>query len=185
MSETNVVKRLPRKGDFKPGHLKITGSGKQKNTAAAARRLVAEKGCDPLDYLTSLLIADVVEEVEIDADGKEHWVKRPVTHATKIDVAKTIVNYVYPRLTAKEISGPDGGPIQQTNVDLDMARLLSTPEGVELAQRMAMMLVQQPDSDAPAPAAIEASAEPLDTQPAVERDFTEDLARQSNGHWAK
>ncbi len=194
MSETNeVVKRKPRKGDFQPGHAKIPGSGgfqpghpkiagRKKNTAAAARRLVAEKGIDPLDYLISLLTVDVVKEIEIDADGNERWVKRPVTHATKIDVAKTIVNYVYPRLTAKEISGPDGAPIERVNVDVDMAKLLSTPEGVEAAQRMALLLCQSDPTPAPA---IETEAEATPVDATVERDFTDYLRTDQNGHWAK
>jgi hypothetical protein len=140
--------------------------------------LVAEKGCDPLEYLINLLTVDVVEEIEIDAQGNEKYVKRPMTHQTKIDVAKTVVNYCYPRLTAKEVSGPDGGPTESVKVTADLQKLMHDPEAVEAAQRLALSLANQPTRVKPA---IEAPAQPLD-------DITERAKATleidlDTGHW--
>ena len=85
--------------------------------------------------------------------------------------------YLYPKLQSRSLAvttREDDGPELAC---LEMERILSTPEGVEAAQRMALLLVP-----APAPAQI---CEPDQALPAPARDPIEDLERQPNGHWAK
>jgi len=163
---------------FQEGHPRF--GGKKKNTAAAARAMAHELGCDPLEFMMKIINADTIEQTVI-VDGKKKRVEVAIPLDTRLDAAKTVVNYLYPRLTAQQISGPSDGPIE--TVIFDMAKLMTDPAAVEAAQTLALLL-SEPDRP-PAPARIHG---PADSSKALsdDRDFMDDLMRQkSNGHWLK
>ena len=132
---TVVLKALP---GFQPGHIRV--GGRQKRTAAQARSLADELGVDPLAYLLNLLAVDATEEVEFTADGTERRVKVPVSRELKVSISQSVVGLFYPRLNtqAVAVSGPDGGPIATVSMNFDA--ILSTPEGVEAAQKLSLLM---------------------------------------------
>lgn len=145
---TEVVKGTPG-FRFPVGHPRY--AGRQKRTAAQARALADQLGIDPLDYMLRLLTVDVVEEVEIAADGTERKIKVPVSHETKIEICKALANFFYPRLNATQVTGRDEGPIELARANTELERAMSTSEGVEIIQRAALLIAGQPDA-LPAPA---------------------------------
>ena len=143
---TIVLKALP---GFQPGHLRV--GGRTKRTAAQARSLADELGVDPLAYLLNLLAVDATEELEFAADGTERRVKLPVSRELKIDISKSLAGFFYPKLNAQQITGPNEGPIEVARANTELERAMAAPGGVELIQRVALLLAGQPDA-APAPA---------------------------------
>jgi hypothetical protein len=97
---------------------------------------------DPVEYLLNLLTVDVVEEVEITADGTERKIKVPVSHETKIEICKALANFFYPRLNANQVTGKDEGPVELARATSEMERVLSTPGGVEAVQKLALLMAE-------------------------------------------
>jgi hypothetical protein len=145
-TRTIVLKALP---GFQPGHLRV--GGRTKRTAAQARSLADELGVDPLAYLLNLLAVDATEELEFAADGTERRVKLPVSRELKIDISKSLAGFFYPKLNAQQITGPNEGPIEVARANTELERAMAAPGGVELIQRVALLLAGQPDA-LPAPA---------------------------------
>src|ERR1035437_3591978 len=144
-TRTIVLKALP---GFQPGHVRV--GGRTKRTAAAARSLADELGVDPLAYLLNLLAVDATEELEFAADGTERKIKVPVSRELKIDISKSLAGFFYPKLNAQQITGPNEGPIELARANTEFERALATPEGVEAAQKLALLMAQADTPPAPA-----------------------------------
>jgi hypothetical protein len=142
---TVVLKALP---GFQPGHPRV--GGRTKRTAAQARSLADELGVDPLAYLLNLLAVDATMELEFAADGTERRVKLPVSRELKIDICKSLAGFFYPKLNAQQITGPNEGPIEVARANTELERALATPEGVEAAQKLALLMAQADTPPAPA-----------------------------------
>jgi hypothetical protein len=162
---------------FQIGHPRV--GGRRKRTAQMARDLADSLGCDPLAFMMSIINSDTIEQTVIGPDGKEKRVKVAVDLATRLDAAKAVTNYLYPRLNSTAVSGPNEGPIETVSFGLD--KIMSDPALVEMAQSLAIAMAQA-ETPAPEPARICGPAEP-GTRPA--RDPIEDLERMPNGHWAR
>jgi hypothetical protein len=133
VAQRNVGHRFP------PHHERF--GGRKKRTAMQARELACQLGVDPLEYMLNLLTKDVVEEVEIDAKGKERKVKVPIGHELKIDICKTLANFFYPRLSATQVTGKDDGPLQVAA--LDLTTIMADPRLSAAAQEIAMLVAEQ------------------------------------------
>jgi hypothetical protein len=153
---TQVVKKNPGHR-FEIGHARF--GGKKKRTAQAARDLADSLGCDPLRFMMSLIDNDTYMQTVVGPDGKKKKVEVAVTMDLRLDAAKTVVNYLYPRLTAQQVTGPDDGPLAVAT--LDMGRILADPALVEQAQNIALALVEADRS----PASAQRILPPGDTYP--------------------
>src|ERR1017187_2981707 len=96
---TQVAKRNPGHG-FPEGHPRF--GGKKRNTAAAARAMAEEMGVDPLEFMLSIISSDVIKQTVI-VDGKKKQVDVAIPLDMRLDAAKTVANYLYPRLTATQV----------------------------------------------------------------------------------
>lgn len=160
---------------FQPGHPRF--SGRKKRTAAQARALADEMGVDPLEFMLSIINSDTIEQTVM-VDGKKTRVEMAIPLDTRLDAAKTVVNYLYPRLTAQQVTGKNDGPIEVAG--LDITKLLQDPAMVEMAQSLAIAM-SEADRNA-YPARI---CGPANEQTLAAPDPMEDLERMPNGHWAK
>jgi hypothetical protein len=149
-------------GLFQPGHARYGG---RKRTASQVRAMAEKAGIEPMEYMLKLLTVDVVEEVKIDAKGKERRVKVPVGHELKIDICKALLNFFHPRLNATQITGANEGPVELAT--LDLTPILANPELARAAQEIALALAEQ-----------EAAQCALPAPPAPGL-----LSRDSTGHW--
>src|SRR5579884_3299299 len=163
-SELTMTKNTGHK--FPPGHQRW--GGRRKRTAAEARAMAEEIGVDPLEYMLNLLTRNVVDEIEIDADGNERRVKVPISHLLKIDICKTLANYFYPRLTATQVSGGD----KPVAVDsLDFTQLMRDPAAFAAAQTLAIAMATQGQEPKQPSGAL------------VPRDPLATLEKDHSGHW--
>lgn len=161
------------KGGFQPLHPRF--GGRKKRTAAQARSLADEMGIDPLEYMLRLLTVDVVEEVQIDADGNEKQVKVSISTELKIDICKTLANFFYPRLTAQQITGVNEGPIAVAT--LDMSKLMQDPALAAMAQTLALAMIEADPEPIPAQPRIAGREQPV-------RNPIETLEKDPlTGHW--
>ena len=135
---TEVVKGTP---GFQVGHPRQ--GGRKKRTAQMARDLADSLGCDPLAFMMGLIQKDTYMQTVIDPDGKKKKVEIAVTMDLRLDAARTVVNYLYPRLNAQTISGPSEGPIAVA--ELDMNKLLQDPASIELVQALALRMAGYSD----------------------------------------
>lgn len=128
-----------RNAGFQPGHGKF--GGRKKRTAQMARDLADELGCDPLRFMMQIINSDFIEQTVIDDHGKPKRVKVTVDLATRLDAAKSVVNYLYPRLNAQQITGADDGPLELAA--LDLTAIMANPQLAAAAQEMALMMADQ------------------------------------------
>ena len=167
MSKTKqkVLTVLKAGPGFHPGHERL--GGRKKRTAAQARALAEELGIDPMSYLLHLLAVDVTEELEIKPDGTEQRVKVPVSRELKVSISQGLMNFFYPRLNTTAVTGPDEGPVLLASQNQNMSVIMSSPEAVEMAQRLALRMAESktpPDPQA-APWKIgSAEGQPPDTE---------------------
>jgi hypothetical protein len=157
---------------FQPGHQRF--GGRKKKTAAAARAMAVELGIDPLQFMMTIIHSDTIEQTVIGEDGKKKRVEVAISLDMRLDAAKAVVGYLYPKLTAQQISGPGDGPIEVAG--FDMTKLLSTPEAVEAAQRLALLMAEQNTPPAICGPAILPRA-------AAGYDLSEAAPRDHNGHY--
>ena len=169
---TQVAKKNPGHR-FHEGHPRF--GGKKRNTAAAARAMAEEMGVDPLEFMLYIINSDVMEQTVI-VDGKKKRVEVAIPLDTRLDAAKTVVNYLYPRLTAQQVSGPADRPIE--TVTFDITKLLQDPVAVEAAQKLALMMAAQ--DTAQAPARICGPADESCARPAYDPS---EVLRDHNGHY--
>ncbi len=91
-------------------------NGRHKATARQARQLLADMNLDPLEWLANLLRSDTYKQTVIDpVTGKKTRVEVAVPLDVRMDAAKTVCAYCYPKLSAQatQISTPndDSAPI--------------------------------------------------------------------------
>lgn len=122
---------------FHEGHPRF--GGRKKRTAAQARALADEMGVDPLEFMLGLLKSDVIEQTVIE-NGKQKKVKATVPLDVRLDAAKTVINYMYPRLNSTAVTGADDGPLAVATVDL--TQILAHPEICRAAEDLAMQLAE-------------------------------------------
>jgi hypothetical protein len=134
---------------FQPGHPKL--GGRKKRWGGIARALMEElgEGADPIRFMLSLVKSDVIDQTVIE-DGKRKRVQVTVPLDVRLDAAKTVANYIYPRLSSQEISGPEGGPIPATH--LDVTAILANPQLAAAAQELALMVAEREAEAADGPA---------------------------------
>lgn len=131
VAQKNVGHRFP------PNHQRF--GGRKKRTAQMARALAEEMGVDPLEFMLSIIKSDVMEQTVIE-NGKQKRVKVTVPLEIRMDAAKTVANYIYPRLSSTAVTGADDGPVEFTNV-LDVSAILANPELAAAAQELALMVI--------------------------------------------
>ena len=149
-------------GQFQPGHPRYGG---RKRTASQVRAMAEKAGVEPMEYMLNLLTVDAVEEVQIDARGKERRVKVPIGHETKIDICKALLNFFHPRLNATQITGANDGPVELAA--LDLTPILRNPELARAAQDIALALAEQEVAQLALPPAPASGG----------------LTKDSQGHW--
>jgi hypothetical protein len=135
---------------YQPGHEKF--GGRKKRTAQMARDLADELGCDPLRFMMQVIQSDVIEQAVIDDKGKVKRVKIAVDLATRLDAAKNVANYLYPRLNSTAVTGANDGPVELAT--LDLTPFMSDPTLARAAQEA---VIQALEADA---ARIEAERGP-------------------------
>lgn len=104
--------RKDDKGGSLPGSPKPFGSGRVKGQpnkrTIHAREVLEEHGADPVAMLAKTMT---------DEDG--------VPLDLRVDCAKALLPYVYPKLSAVELSGPDGDPVRVEHEDQFLKRLMA------------------------------------------------------------
>jgi hypothetical protein len=83
---TQVAKKNPGHR-FPEGHPRF--GGKKKNTAAAARAMASELGCDPLEFMMKIINADTIEQTVI-VDGKRKRVEVTIPLDTRAAVTDSV-----------------------------------------------------------------------------------------------
>lgn len=136
-SKTTLGVAQRNAGQFQPGHPRYGG---RKRTASQVRAMAEKAGVEPMEYMLNLLTVDAVEEVQIDARGKERRVKVPIGHETKIDICKALLNFFHPRLNATQITGANDGPVELAT--LDLTPIMSDPELCRAAEQVALALAE-------------------------------------------
>ena len=173
--DPNSPKRL---SGFQPGHPKYPTAGRKKRTAQMARDLATKLGCDPLDFMMKIINCDTFTQTAVGEDGQKRKVEVTVDLATRLDAAKAVTPFLYPRLNAQQVTGTDGAPIAVAALDVN--KLLADPAALELAQTLALrMTTQGAPQQLPAPAAVEPEPESGNRAP----DPVADAERDSRGHW--
>jgi hypothetical protein len=142
-----------------PGHRFESGhprwGGKRKNSTQLVRDLCAEMDVDPMRFMLALIKDGFTTQVVIE-NGKKKRVEVVASLDMRADLSKYVSKFLYPVLSASQISGPDEGPIAVA--ELDMNKLLQDPASVELMQSLALrmagygepaLLKQLPAGDTP------------------------------------
>jgi hypothetical protein len=96
--------------------------------------------------MLSLVQNGVIDQTVIE-NGKRKRVQVTVPLDVRLDAARTVAPYIYPRLSSTEISGPEGGPIPTAH--LDVTAILANPQLAKAAQELALMVVEQEAGDRP------------------------------------
>jgi len=149
---SGAVEVIPkRKGNlFVPGHPRYGGrkKGQANRKTKRAIEMADAMGVDPVKFLLEVIAKDMVQEpvrgpngqLVLGTDGKPQLEWVCVSLETKIDAAKAVAPYIHPKLVSKEVTGADGGPIESVHVEMDIASILASPEGIEAAQQLALSL---------------------------------------------
>lgn len=90
MSQVDNIQKKPR-GGARPGAGRKKGSCNSKTREIANKAI--EAGITPLEYLLQVMR-------DVEQDPKD-----------RLDAAKSAAPYIHPRLSAMEVSGPEGGDI--------------------------------------------------------------------------
>jgi len=122
----------PIQPGFTPGHPRY--GGRRRKPATAAREIAARLGVDPIEYLVRMLAEGTYESVEVGPRGGETRVKHSVPLEMKVDIAKTLAQYIHPKLSAVAVTGEAGGPIETTSIS---ANILMDPDLAEAIQKIA------------------------------------------------
>jgi len=150
-----ILTKTPGHHYFESGHPRF--GGKRKNSTQQVRDLCAELDVDPLRFLLALVKDGFTTQVIFEG-GKKTQVQVTCPLELRCDLAKYISRFLYPVLSATQtqISGPDEGPIELARVNTELERAMSTPGGVEIIQRAALLMAAQdaPLDSAPTPRVI-------------------------------
>lgn len=148
MEDTN---KPARKGP-PDGHPRYGGrrKGSLNRRTQFARDLAEKMRVDPVEFLLQIVATDAVQVPVTDSetgtpllneDGSPKRVWQVITLNQRIDAAKALLGYLYPKLQAVQITDKDLGPTEVTT--LDVAEILADPELAKAAQTMALMLIEQ------------------------------------------
>ncbi len=130
-------KKSVNKGRFTPGHTKLGG---RKKTVSRARDLVTKYG-DPLVWMLRLLKEGVYDAVVIDpVTGTKTKVPTVAPLELLLDCAKSCVGFVHPKLSATQLTGDGGGPIESVSFNIDA--VLNDPTLARQAQALAIQLAE-------------------------------------------
>jgi hypothetical protein len=139
---TNVAKNNPGHR-FEIGHPRY--GGKRRNSTQQVRDLCADMDVDPMRFMLSLIKDGITTQVVME-NGKKKKIEVIADLATRTDLAKFVSRFMYPTLTATQVSGQDGGPIETQS--LNITALLQNPDDVEAVQRLALrLLLPEPSQD--------------------------------------
>jgi hypothetical protein len=94
-----------------------------------------------------MLAEGTYEDVEIGPRGGETRIKRSVPLEMKVDIAKTLAQYIHPKLSAVAVTGADGGAIETNSLS---ATILMTPELADAMQKIAFAAAEADEADAQA-----------------------------------
>ena len=122
-------------GMFTDGHVKFPGSGRKKNSAQMARAIAESMGVDPIRFMLAILAKDFVRTSVLEG-GKKVQVDIPISLEMKIDCAKALIPYMYPRLLASQAE-PDEAPPSST---ISLVATLTSPEMIAAAQTLSIAL---------------------------------------------
>jgi hypothetical protein len=140
-----------------PGHRFEIGhprwGGKRRNSSQLVRDLCEEMDVNPMRFMLAIIKDGWCSQVVIE-DGKKKRVEVVASLEMRADLAKYVSRFVFPVLSASEISGPDEGPIELARVNTELERAMSTPGGVEIIQRAALLMAAQDAPQAPTPRVI-------------------------------
>jgi hypothetical protein len=139
-----VAQGIPHR--WQEGHEKY--GGRRKRTAQQARALADELGVDPLKFMLLVVKSDTIEQTVIEG-GKEKRVQVVIPLEMRIDCAKHVSRFLYPVLSATQVTGADDGPVNIAT--LDMAKLLANPAMLEMVQKLALAMAEQELDQQPTP----------------------------------
>jgi hypothetical protein len=105
-----------------------------------ARDLADSMGCDPLEFMMRIVNSDTIEQTVIAPDGKKQHIEVAIPLDTRMDAAKAVANYLYPKLNATAVTGANDRPVLMASENLSV--LMSSSEAVELAQRLALLMAE-------------------------------------------
>ena len=128
-----VAKKAHR---FQPGHPKYGGRKKGMPTKHNwdSRQACINAGFDPLVWLMHVAKFGMLPKTD-----KSPAVK--VTEDERLKCARELMRYVYPTLSAQQITGKDGGPIATAH--LDLTQLMQDPALVAAAQALSLAATKQ------------------------------------------
>jgi hypothetical protein len=99
---------------FRAGHAKPENSGRQKGVPNR-KTLILKEALDQLGHDLPTKITDLLPQLPPDK---------------QMDVYLELMQYVYPRRKAVELSGHDGGPIEVTARNGALKRILADPDAM-------------------------------------------------------
>ena len=126
--------------------------GRKKRTAQMARDLAEKLNCDPLEFMMRVMTSDTIEQTEIQPDGTEKRVKVAIPLDVRMDAAKTVSQYLYPKLSTTQVTGADDGPVRVGVTELDITQLLKDPVAAQAATELALKLAAQQQGELAPPA---------------------------------
>jgi hypothetical protein len=148
---------VQRKGIFRVGHPKYGGrkKGAPLKRTREAREIAERLGFDVVEFLIRAAGGTM-----LNLDGTE----TVLTTDQRLDAGKAVAPYLRPKLSAQTISGPNEGPIELARANTEIERVMATPEGVEAAQKLALLIA---GDGKPAPQVVDATCEVIepDSQP--------------------
>jgi hypothetical protein len=146
----------PKRG-FKPGHPRYGGrpKGSPVKRTREGLEIAAEIGWHPVKWFLHIVTRGAMPN----EDGTE----TPVNSEIRFAAGKEVSNYLIPKLSARQISGPNEGPIEIARASGDLDRAMAAPGGVEIIQRAALLIAGQPDA-LPVPDAT-SQLDVIDAQP--------------------
>lgn len=128
--------KAPTSTSFAPNHTRVGGRkpGTPKDARlASAMDVAVNLGFHPIEF--AILVAS--QGVMPNADGTT----TPCSPEMRLDAAKFVTQFMIPKLTSTQVTGPGGGPVQVTpSVSIDV--LLADPATAKQAQELALKLAE-------------------------------------------
>lgn len=140
-----VLKRVPGHR-FEVNHPRY--GGRKRNATQQVRALCEEMDVDPMRFMLSLIKDGVTTQTVIEG-GKKKRVEVVASLEMRADLAKYVSRFMYPTLTASQITGADEGPIELEALTVSLEAIMQDPEAVAAAQTLSLLI----DAREAAPAA--------------------------------
>ena len=125
-----------RKGTFKPGHPRFGGrpKGSPIKRSKEAQAIAEKLGFCVVEWLINIALTGDMQN----ADGSVTQVGTDL----RFEAGKTVAPYLRPKLLATQVTGPNDGPINVVGFDLN--RFLESPEAIDAAQKLSLVISAQP-----------------------------------------